>query len=42
MKFNKICNLDHLYIKIIYAGFLLYVYQNILYFVLSLTCVTPS
>ncbi len=31
-----------LYIKIIYAGFLLRIYQNILYSVLSLTWVTPS
>ncbi len=31
-----------LYIKIIYAGFLLHMYQNILYSVLSLTWVTPS
>ncbi len=31
-----------MYIKIIYAGFLLHVYQNILYSVLSLTWVTPS
>ncbi len=43
MKFDKICNLDHpVYIEIIYAGFLLHVYQNILYSVLSLTWVTPS
>ncbi len=45
MKFKKICNLDHpvtVYVKIIYAGFLLHVYQNILYSVLSLTWVTPS
>ncbi len=26
MKVNKICKLDHLYIKIIYAGFLLHIY----------------
>ncbi len=31
-----------LYIKIIYAGFLLHIYQNISYSVLSLTWVTPS
>ncbi len=31
-----------MYIKIIYADFLLHVYQNILYSVLSLTWVTPS
>ncbi len=30
--------IDHLYIKLIYAGFLLNIYQNILYSVLSLTC----
>ncbi len=40
MKFNKLCNKDHLYIKIIYTCFLLHVYQNILYSVLSLTWVT--
>ncbi len=42
MKVNKICNLDNMYIKFIYAAFLLHVYQNILYSVLSLTWVTPS
>ncbi len=39
MKVNKICNLDH---PVYYAGFLLHIYQNILYSVLSLTWVTPS
>ncbi len=42
MKFKEICNLDHLYIKIIHTGLLLHVYQYILYSVLSLTWVTPS
>ncbi len=42
IKVIKICNLDHCILKIIYAGFLLHVYQNILYSVLSLTWVTPS
>ncbi len=42
MKFNEICNLDHPVYKLIYASFLLHVYQNILYSVLSLTWVTPS
>ncbi len=31
-----------MYIKIMYAGFLFHIYQNILYSVLSLTWVTPS